>query len=199
MWAAIFAWGVGSSILNFCERRSWPACPACLPPAPQPAWQPPLARCPPRPRLPSIAHLLSLAHQSPLPSGALVFFLARLEAPKDRIVVSEEAYAQSLRSRSGINLAALGGALAEGSKEPSPRDAKANGTTAANGSAANGSAAPKPALGGLQLVDLEGQQGGGAAVSAAAARGGASALPFKPLCMTFRDVKYSVPFPKVSD
>ncbi len=39
----------------------------------------------------------------------------------------------------------------------------------------------------VQLGDLEGQ----------ADKKGQSALPFKPLCMTFQDVRYSVPFPKV--
>lgn len=45
----------------------------------------------------------------------------------------------------------------------------------------------------LQLVDLEGQGGENGAHVA----GFKSALPFKPLCMTFQDVRYSVPYPKV--
>lgn len=45
-------------------------------------------------------------------AGAQVFFLSVMEAPKDPVVVSEEAYALQHRSRSGINPAELASALA---------------------------------------------------------------------------------------
>lgn len=49
----------------------------------------------------------------------------------------------------------------------------------------------------LQLADMEGRVGEAWDEEAAVARAAASALPFKPLAMTFSDVAYSVPFPPV--
>lgn len=75
--------------------------------------------CTPPPPLPT-PRLLTFLHPAPLPSldaprvpaVVQIFLLRRLEAPKDAVVVSEEAHAAQLYSRSGINAAALAEAAA---------------------------------------------------------------------------------------
>lgn len=74
----------------------------------------------------------------------------------------------------------------------SPAAAESDGQSPRQNGAANGSAKrikASASAGSLQLADLEAQD--------AVAKRSASALPFKPLCLTFKDVMYSVPFPKV--
>ena len=123
---------------------------------------------------------------------AFIFFLSHMEAPKDPVVVSEEAYALQHWSRSGINLEAVADALADGSKKPSPRNGKqangaANGAAnvAANGAASGAAAAKAPSL---LPADLEAQ------VDKAVPTGASSALPFQPMTLTFKDVRGQRPW-----
>lgn len=76
------------------------------------------------------------------------------------------------------------GASPETVKSLSPSGSPGHSNGAANG-AANGVGSPASSN-----VDLEAGEG-------RAVRGG-SKLPFQPMCLTFSDVKYSVPYPKVS-
>ncbi|KAL4433696.1 hypothetical protein ABPG75_000137 [Micractinium tetrahymenae] len=112
---------------------------------------------------------------------ATVFFLTHLEAPKDAVIVSEEAYAMQSFARSGTSTADLAALGEEGSGK------------ASIGRASNNKAPVSVKV--LQLADLEGQTGSEGSTHGGRCAG-QSALPFKPLCMTFQDVRYSVPFPK---
>ncbi|PSC69400.1 Pleiotropic drug resistance 1 [Micractinium conductrix] len=99
----------------------------------------------------------------------LNWLLACMPAPKDSVVVSEEVYAMQAHARTGStsDLAAL--------------DKKSGGKLASMVKSASGGNLAGAAAGEAVVVaPVHAQQ----------------ALPFKPLCITFRDICYSVPFPK---
>lgn len=117
MWVAIFVWGFAACCINFGEDRSQGAALSALGSA---WWRPPvvpsnngtrLARGQPASVPPTaVASLPAL----PLPAAANVFFLNKMAAPKDPIVVSEEAYAVQVRSRTGLDADAVMASLAGG-------------------------------------------------------------------------------------
>ncbi len=90
-------------------------------------------------------------------------------------MVSEEAFAAQLAARSGLD-------AAEAAKGGASLKLDMSGSV---GKAGDGSV--KHADGKHDVESQQGEQGGQ----------GGSALAFRPLAMTFRDVRYSVPFPKV--
>lgn len=180
MWVAIFAWGVGGTLLNFAMLVTlltvldggWlgiggavQAGLDCAGAARDTGHEPALLQ---RPRM--------LWWCPRLPTPAL--HTCPAAAPKDAVVVSEEAFAAQLAARGsqGSLEASTGGAAV-----------KVDMGKLDSGSG-HGTAGTAAAEGGKH--DLESQQG------ERAGQGG-SALTFRPLVMTFRDVRYSVPFPKV--
>ena len=117
---AIFVWGFAACCINFGERRLQEPAPS----AASSAWwgfRPPLvvpsnngtrlARGQPVSVPPTVVASLPAL---PLPAAAIVFFLNKMAAPKDPIVVSEEAYAVQVRSRTGLDADAVMAALAGG-------------------------------------------------------------------------------------
>ncbi|KAL4420059.1 hypothetical protein ABPG77_007498, partial [Micractinium sp. CCAP 211/92] len=106
--------------------------------------------------------------------GILVLLLAVMDAPKDAVVVLEEAFAAQQAARSGLD--AAGGVSDSGSLKLD--------MSGSVGKAGEGSV--KPDGGKHDVESQQGEQGGQ----------GGSGLAFRPLVMTFRDVRYSVPFPK---
>jgi ABC-type multidrug transport system fused ATPase/permease subunit len=126
---------------------------------------------------------------------ACVFFLATLPAPKPPVVMSEEAYELQLKARAGLD--------AELPEELRGSSKRKKGSTASLASL--GKSASHPSLPGTApppaASDEDSGKLGKAAVGDVESQGppasqGGSSLPFKPLSMTFADVRYSVPYPK---
>ncbi|KAL4440309.1 hypothetical protein ABPG75_003310 [Micractinium tetrahymenae] len=137
VWVAIFAYGVGGTLLNF---------------------------------------------------GMLVLLLTFLDALKDPVVVSEEAYAAQLAARAGLDAVNT----PQGGSPVKLEMGKLDGSS--GGGTAGGTGTDSAHAGGKH--DVESQADHAEHAERAEPGGGGSGLAFRPLVMTFRDVRYSVPFPK---